>query len=189
MKTSKMGRTIAEKQATRRDILRRVLSIVLLLLSAVPMLGGGVCAMWVIPVIVCICMYEQPYFCMAAGIIGGIAIDLATGAALGTNAIYLVIFATAASMLFSHLLAKSFLHYLPVTALCALLHGGLRYGIQAWLLRRPDCDVLWSAVLWPSFQKTILVAVLIYLLYLPIARLLTKRVQSMDAAAVQRPTP
>ncbi len=188
MKTSKMGRTIAEKHASRRDILRRVLSILLLLLSTVPMFGGGVCAMWVMPVIVCICMYEQPYFCMAAGIIGGIAMDLVTGTAIGTNAIYLVIFATAASMLFSHLLAKSFLHYLPVTAICVLLHGGLRYSIQAWLLRRPGSDVLWSAVLWPSIQKTMLAAVFIYLLYLPIAKLLTKRVHSMDAAAVQRPT-
>ncbi len=188
MKTSKMGRTIAEKHASRRDILRRVLSILLLLLATVPMLGGGVCAMWVMPVIVCICMHEQPYFCMAAGVIGGIAIDFVTGAAIGTNAIYLVIFATAASMLFSHLLAKGFLHYLFVTAICVLLHGGLRFGFHAWLLRREGAAELWNAVLWPSIQKTMLAAILIYLLYLPIAKLLTKRVHSMDAAAVQRPT-
>lgn len=189
MKTNKMGRTVAEKHATRRNILRRVLSMLLLLLSAVPMLGGGVRALWVIPVIVCICMYEHPCFCMMASVIGGIAIDLATGAAIGTNAIFLVIFATAASLLFSHLLAKRFLHYLWVTAFCALLHGGLRYSIQAWLLQRPGCNTLWSAVLLPSIYKTMVAAVVIYLLYLPIAKLLTKRVQTIDTAAVQRPSP
>ncbi len=186
MKASKMGRTVAEKHASRRDVLRRVLSVFLLLLAVVPMLGGGVCALWVVPVMICICMYEQPYFCMAAGVIGGIAIDLVSGTALGTNAIYLVIFATCASMLFAHLLTPSFLHYLFVTAVCVLLRAGIIYCIQAWLLHRDGSAVLWNEVLLPSFLRTIPVAILIYLLYLPIAKLLTKRVQSMDTAALQR---
>ncbi len=188
MKTARMGRTIAEKRTGRRNVLRMVLGVILLLLSAVPMLGGGVCALWTIPAAMCICMYEKPGFCMAAGVIGGLAIDFACGYPLGANAIFMVCFCTAASLLFAHLLAPGFLHYLFVTAVCTLLRSGIQYGLSVYFFHPGEGNVLWTEVLWPSAKKTMLAAFVIYLLYLPAAKLLNRRVHSMDAAAVQRPT-
>lgn len=186
MKTSRMGLTGAEKKSRRMTVCRKLLSLVLLLLSAVPMLGGGVCALWVIPAAMCICMNEEPYFCMAVGVIAGIAIDIACGSALCANAIYLVCFCTGASLLFDKLLRKSFVHYLFLTIVCLLLRAAASYSVTVLLKGTEGREALWQEMLLPSLLKTIPAALLIYLFYLPIARLLTKRVHSMDAAAMQR---
>ena len=86
-KPLRQRRTSSEQRTRRRNLIRKALSILLLLLCAVPMLGGGLQPLWVIPAAVCICMNEDLYFCMAAGVIAGLAIDLACGSILGVNSI------------------------------------------------------------------------------------------------------
>lgn len=46
--------------------------------------------------------------------------------------------------------------------------------------------MFWNSILLPSALLTLAAALLVYLLYLPLTRLLTKRVRSMDAAAIRR---
>lgn len=186
MKSRRIGRTGAEKRTRRMHIARKVLSILLLLLCAVPMMGGGVRALWVIPAVMCICMNEEPYFCMAAGVIAGICIDLACDSPLCANAIFLVCCCTAASVLFSRVFRRSFVNYLGLTLLCVLLRAGVSYGLTVLIHQIQGKEALWNEMLLPSAIGTMVAALPVYLLYLPVSRLLTKRVRSMDAAAVHR---
>lgn len=183
---SRKRRTRSEQRTRRRNFIRKTLSLVLLLLCAFPMLGGGLQPLWVLPAAVCISMNEDLYFCMAAGVAAGFCIDLACGSVLGTNAIFLVIACTAVCLLFEQILRRTFLHYIVLTAGLTFLHSGLRYVIQVGAFRRPGRELFWQEVLLPSALLTLLAAVIVYLLYLPLSRLLTKRVRSMDAAAIRR---
>ena len=186
MKIKRSSRTGAEKKLRWMNAARKTLSLVLLLLSAIPMLGGGVKGLWVIPAAVCICMQESMYFCMLMGVISGILIDLACDSALCANAIFMVCFCTAASLLFSQLLRHSVLHYLFMTAVCTFLRAGASYLFTAVLFRTESRSVLWSAILLPSAYRTMLAAIPVYLLFLLLTKLRTGRVRSMDAAAVRR---
>lgn len=185
-KPQRKKRTRSEQRTARRNFLRKTLSLMLLLLCAFPMLGGGLQPLWVLPAAVCISMNEDMYFCMAAGVIAGISMDLALDSVLGANAIFMVIACTAVCLLFEQLLRRSFLHYAVLTTVLVFLHSALRYLIGAGIFMRPGRELLWQKVLLPSALLTLAAALIVYLLYLPLARLLTKRVRSMDAAAIRR---
>ncbi|MBR3447636.1 MAG: rod shape-determining protein MreD [Oscillospiraceae bacterium] len=185
-KQHRQRRTGSEQRTLRRNRVRKILSLLILLLCAVPMLGGGTHALWVIPAAICICMNEDLYFCMAAGVIAGFCIDLACGNALGTNAIYMVCFCTLVCLLFEQILRRTFLHYMVLTAACAFLHSILRWVLTAGIFRTPGRELLWTDLLIPVSLRTVLAAVPVYLLFLPLSRLLTKQVRSMDAAAIRR---
>ena len=72
MKIKRKSRTSAEKKKRRMNLGRQVLSILLLLLCGIPMLGGGVQALGVIPAAICISMNEDVYFSMFAGVLSGL---------------------------------------------------------------------------------------------------------------------
>lgn len=186
MKISRPSRTRSERKTMRRNAIRKTLSLLLLLLCAVPMLGGGVQPLWVIPAVICICMHEELYFCMFAGVLAGFSIDIACDSNLGANAMYLVCFCTACSLLFAQLLRRSFLNYFLITMICVMLRSGMTYLLTAVLFRVAGREILWQRVLLPSALMTLIAAIPVYLLYLPCAKLLTKRVKSMDAAAIRR---
>lgn len=179
-------RTRSEQRTLRRNFIRKMLSMILLLLCAVPMLGGGLQPLWVLPAAVCICMNEDLYFCMAAGVAAGFCIDIACGSALGTNAIFMVIACTAVCLLFEQIFRRTFLHYIVLTAGLVFLHSLLRYVVRVGAFQTAGRELFWQKVLLPSAGLTLLAALIVYLLYLPLSRLLTKRVRSMDAAAIQR---
>ena len=185
-KQQRQRRTRSEQRTLRRNGLRKTLSILILLLCAVPMLGGGTHALWVIPAAICISMREDVYFCMAGGVIAGLCIDIACGSELGANAIYMVCFCTLVCLLFEQILRRTFLHYMVLTAACAFLHSILRWFLSAGLFRTPGREILWTDLLIPVAVRTVIAAVPVYLLFLPLARLLTKHVRSMDAAAIRR---
>ena len=179
-------RTTSEKRIRRRNLLRRCISVLILLLSAVPMFGGGVQPLPVIPAVICIAMYEEFYFSVFCGVLGGLLIDTACLSPLGSNAIYLVCAVTAVWLLFKGLLRRSFLHYILVTAAAVFLRCALLYLFTQVLMRTESRGVLWSTVLLPSSELTLLAALPVYWLYLPCERLLNRRVRSMDAAAVHQ---
>lgn len=185
-KQQRQRRTGSEQRTLRRNRLRKALSLLILLLCAVPMLGGGVHALWVIPAAVCISMNEDLYFCMAGGVIAGFCIDIACGNALGINAIYMVCFCTLVCLLFEQILRRTFLHYMVLTAACAFLHSILRWMLSVGMFRTPGRELLWTDLLIPVSVRTVLAAVPVYLLFLPLSKLLTRHVRSMDAAAIRR---
>ena len=185
-KTMRQRRTSSEQKTRRRNFIRRALSLLLLLLCTVPMLGGGLQPLWVIPAAACISMNEDLYFCMAAGVIAGFGIDLACGSPLGVNAISMVIFCTAVCLLFEQILRRTFLHYFVLTSAGVFLHGSLRYLLTVGIFRTEGRELFWGKILMPSALLTLAAAVIVWLLYLPLSRLLTKRVRSMDAAAIRR---
>ena len=185
-KQQRQRRTRSEQRTLRRNFIRKTASLLILLLCAVPMLGGGVHALWVIPAAVCISMNEDMYFCIAGGVAAGFCIDLACGNALGTNAIYMVCFCTLVNLLFEQILRRSFLHYMVLSAACAFLHSILRWVLTVGIFRTEGRELLWQGLLIPVAVRTVIAAVPVYLLYLPLSRLLTKRVRSMDAAAIRR---
>lgn len=160
--------------------------MLILLLCAVPMLGGGVQALWVLPAAICISMYEEMYFCMAAGVIAGLLTDLACGSVLGANAIFLVCYCTLVSLLFEQILRRSFWHYLVLTAGGTFLRSILSWILTVGIFRTPGREMLWQTVLLPSALLTVAAAIPVYLLYLLPFRLLIKRVRSMDAVALRR---
>lgn len=178
--------TNAEKKTRRMNLWRHICSFLLLLLAAIPMLGGGVRAMWVIPAAVCICMNEDVYVSMAAGVVAGLLIDFTTGAVLCANAMYLAVVCTFISLLFRQFFKRRFVSYIGITALCVFLRAGGSYLMTQVLFQVEDREILWHDVLLPSCLWTLPVAVVIYLAFLPVSRLLTRRVKSMDAAAIHR---
>lgn len=186
MKHKHQNHTRAEIRISRRNFLRKTVSILLLLLCIIPMLGGGVQPLWVIPAAICIAAREDFYFSMAAGVIAGFGIDIACNNVLGANAIFMVCFCAAVTFLFTQLLRPGFFNYLWLTALCAFLRAGLLYFLTAAIFRTEGREMLWQTVLLPSSLLTILAAVPVYLLYLPCIKLLTSRVRTMDAAAIRR---
>ena len=186
MKINRARQTGAEKKTRRKNFWRRVLGILLMLLAAVPMLGGGVQAIWVLPAAVCICMNEDVYFSMFAGLCAGLCIDLACGSPLGANAIYMVCVCTFTSLLFRNLLRRSFLNYLVVTLVSTFLRAGAAYFLTQVLFGKADRAVMWREIYLPSSVLTLIVALPMYLIYLPLTKLLTKQVKSMDAAAIHR---
>ena len=185
-KPRRKSRTRAEQRTIRRNFIRKTLSLVILLLCIFPMLGGGMQPMCVIPAALCISMNEDMYFCMAAGVIGGFGMDLACGTPLGANAIFLVIVSCAVCLLFEEILRRSFLHYILLTAAAVFAQAGLTYLFRTVIFRTAGREVLWERYLLPSALWTLAAAVVIWLLYLPLSRLLTKRIRSMDAAAIRR---
>ena len=180
------NRTRSEIKESRKRLLRRILGILLLLLCFVPMLGGGVQPLLSIPAAIIISMYDSAYFCMLTGVIAGLEIDLACDHPLGANAMLMVCFCTFVWLLFSQVLRPGFFYYLLLTACCALLRAGIEYLVTGVLFQAEGREVLWQQTLLPSFLYTVICAVPVFLLYLPCIRLLTRRVKSMDAAAVRR---
>ena len=162
-----------------------VLSLILLLIAAVPMLGGNVQPLPVIPALVCIAMNEDLYFSMFCGVLAGFLTDIACGSYLGANGIFYVLFVTVLWLLFTELLHRSFLHFLLLTAAGTFLHAAIRCLFAVIQTGGEGGAVLWRAVLLPSALLTLLTALPVYALFLPSGRLLSHRVRSMDAAAVQ----
>ena len=179
-------RTRSEQRTARRNFFRKTLSLLLLLLCVFPMLGGGLQPLWVLPAAVCISMNENMYFCMAAGVIAGLSMDIACNTTLGINAMFTVIACTAVCLLFEQILRRTFLHYFVLTAGLIFLHSGLRYLVTVGIFRQAGREMFWHEVLLPSALLTLAASVIVYLLFLPLSRLLTKRVRSMDAAAIRR---
>lgn len=185
-KPRRKRRTRSELRTSRRNFIRKTLSLILLLLCIVPMLGGGVQPLYVIPAAVCISMNEGIYFCMAAGVIAGFGIDLACASPLGVNAIFMVIVCTAVCLLFEQIFRRTFLHYFVLTAGTVFLHSALSYLLNVGIFRTAGREMVWQKILLPSSVVTLIAAAVIYLLFLPLSRLLTKRVRSMDSAAIMR---
>ena len=185
-KPQRKKRTRSEQRTARRNFFRKTLSLLLLLLCVFPMLGGGLQPLWVIPAAICISMNEDMYFCMAAGVIAGLSMDLACNTTLGINAMFMVIACTAVCLLFEQILRRTFLHYFVLTAVLIFLHSALRYLVTVGIFRIEGKELFWRNILFPSALLTLAAAVIVYLLYLPLSRLLTKRVRSMDAAAIRR---
>ena len=73
-----------------------------------------------------------------------------------------------------------------LTALCTFLRAGLTYLLTAVIFSVNGRETLWQRVLLPSCLLTLAAAVIVYLLYLPCMKLLTKKFRSMDAAAIRR---
>lgn len=180
------SRTTTEKRIRRRNLLRMGLSVLILLLSAVPMFGGGVQPLPVIPAVICIAMQEEFYFSLFCGALGGLLIDTACMSPLGSNAIFLVCAVTAVWLLFKGLLRHSLLHFLCVTAAAVFLRCALLYLFTQVLMQTEGRTVLWTAVLLPSSLWTVVCALPVYWLFLPLRRLTAGRGHSMEAAAANR---
>ncbi|MCR5306657.1 MAG: rod shape-determining protein MreD [Oscillospiraceae bacterium] len=172
MKMKRKSRTTSEKRTRRRNLLRTCISVLILLLFAVPMFGGGVQPLPVIPAVICIAMYEEFYFSVFCGVLGGLLIDTACFSPLGSNAIYLVCVAAAVWLLFKGLLRRSFLHYICVTAAAVFLRCGLLYFFTQVLMQNEGRAVLWTNVLLPSSLWTLVTALPVYWLFLPCERFL-----------------
>jgi cell shape-determining protein MreD len=179
------SRTCSEKKEIRKLFLRRTLGILLLILCYVPMLGGGVQPLLSIPAAVLISMYDSAYFSMLVGVIAGLEIDLACAHPLGANAMFTVCFCTAVWLLCSRVIRPNFIYYFLLTTCCALMRTGIEYLVTAVIFQVDGREILWELTLFPSFVRTLIAALPIYLLYLPCIRLLTKRVKSMDAAVLR----
>ncbi len=184
-KMSRPNRTRSEKKTRRRNALRMVLSLLLLLLCAFPMFGGGVQPLSVIPALVCICMNETFYFSIFCGALSGLLIDVACGSVLGSNALFLLVFSAFASLLFERLLRPGFWHFLWLTFVCAAGRGALSYLLTAVLFRVEGRELLFREILLPSLILTMIISLLVYLLYLPCGRLLTKRVRPLSNAVMR----
>ena len=186
MKHSRRTRTRSERRTARRNYLRMALSLILLLLWAVPMFGGRVQPLPVIPALICIAMNEEFGFVIFCASAAGLLTDLACRYPLGATAIYFVIACAAVWLLFAELLRRGFLYWLLLTAVCTFLHAFLVWVLPLVSQSAAERSVLWTTVLLPSAGWTLLFALPVYLCYLPCGRLLTRRVRTMDAAAIRR---
>lgn len=188
MKIKRKSKSSSEKKKRRMNFWRQLLSTLLMLVCAVPMLGGGVQPLWVIPAAICIAMNEDVYFSMFAGVLAGLLIDFACGSVLCANAVYLVCVCTFVSLLFTSLLRHTFLNYFLMLLISTFGRAGSSYLLTQVLFQREGRELFWQQIQLPSCMLTLVVGVVVYWLYMPLTKLLTRQVKSMDAAAIYRET-
>ncbi|MDD3692810.1 MAG: rod shape-determining protein MreD [Oscillospiraceae bacterium] len=137
------------------------------LLSAKPLL--------IIPVVVCIAMFEGPVDGAAAGVCGGILWDLFSDRLLGFNALILLILCCACGLMSQLLIRNNLLSTLMMTAATLFVQGILSWFFYDLLL---DFENSLTALLYftlPGIFYTLILTPPIYLAVYAVARILRNR--------------
>ena len=115
-----------------------------------------------IPLSLCISMSEDELVSAITGIFCGLLNDIALGKLIGYNAILLLLGCVFTSLLFKHLLRKSFLNIFILTvfysSICFLLDYFFYYVIWDY----SNTDILLKKFMLPEFLLTVLALIIIY---------------------------
>ncbi|MBQ8928147.1 MAG: rod shape-determining protein MreD [Oscillospiraceae bacterium] len=155
------------KSQERRHVLLQIVQWVLFaLLIAVCFLletaGSFLKPLLLIPLALCIASHCGEIQATAVGMIAGFLIDLGCGRFLGSNAVLLVIFCVAVSLLYRYYLRQKLLNIVLLTAVCAFAQGYLDYMFCYGIWGLADVGLLYRHVTLPVSLMTTASSVLLY---------------------------
>ena len=138
-----------------------------------------------LPLALCIASHTGELQAMAVGAVCGLLLDLACGKLLGFNAFLLVIGCVLVSLLYRYFLRQKLINMLLLTAVCALIQGGLDYVLYYALWGYEDVFLIWQKIIFPSCLMTIVSSVFFYFINKKIAETCgSRRINQLEKAIV-----
>ena len=131
--------------------------------------GSAYKPLLLIPAALCIASHTGELQAMAVGASCGLLLDLSCGKLLGCNAFLLVIICVLISLLYRYFLRQKLINMLFLTAVCALIQGGLDYVLYYAVWGYEDVFLIWQKIIFPSCLMTTASAVIFYFLIKKIA--------------------
>ncbi len=122
-----------------------------------------------LPAALCIASHTGEIQAMAVGMACGLLLDLACGKLLGFNAFLLVAGCVLISLLYRYFLRQKLINMLFLTAICALIQGGLDYVLYYAVWGYEDVFLIWQEIIFPSCLMTTASSVIFYFLIKKIA--------------------
>lgn len=136
---------------------------------------GGSRPLLVIPVAVCIAMFEGPIGGAAAGIAGGILWDLFSDRLLGFNALLLLFICGACGLLAQLLIRNNLISSLLMTAAALITQGVLDWFFNVVLVSQPEPIYALLHFTLPDMLYSLILTTPIYFIVYAAARKLRKR--------------
>lgn len=120
-------------------------------------------------VALCIASHTGELQALTVGAVCGLLLDLACGKLLGFNAFLLVIGCVMVSLLYRYFLRQKLINMLFLTAVCAVIQGGLDYILYYAVWGHEDVILIWQNIIFPSCMMTTASSVIFYFLIKKIA--------------------
>lgn len=136
---------------------------------------GGSHPILVIPVVVCIAMFEGPIGGAAAGIAGGILWDLFSDRLLGFNALLLLFICCACGLMAQLLIRNNLLSSLLMTAAALFSQGILDWFFNVVLLSESEPVYILLHLTLPNMLYSFVLTPIIYFIVYAMARKLRNR--------------
>lgn len=136
---------------------------------------GGARPILVIPVVVCIAMFEGPIGGAAAGIAGGILWDLFSDRLLGFNALLLLFICCACGLMAQLLIRNNLLSSLLMTAAALFSQGILDWFFNVLLLSKSEPLYTLLHLTLPNMLYSFLLTPILYFIIYALARKLRSR--------------
>lgn len=129
----------------------------------------------IIPIVVCIAMFEGPVGGAAAGVAGGILWDIFSDRLLGFNALLLLIICCACGLMSQLLIRNNLISSMLMAAAALFAHGLIDWFIYDLMLEndQPLNTLLWYTA--PGFVYSLLLTPPLYFAVYFVARLLRNR--------------
>lgn len=162
-----------KRQKGRYTVLQTIQWILFGLLAIVCYLleTSGSCTkpLLLIPLALCIASHTGEIQAAAVGMLCGFLLDLSCGKLIGYNAIWMMLSCVGVSLLYSYLLRHKLVNMLFLTAICALIQGGLDYIFYYAIWGHENVELIFYRVILPSCCMTIASAIVFYFLIHKIA--------------------
>lgn len=136
---------------------------------------GGAHPLLVVPVVVCIAMFEGPIGGAAAGIAGGILWDLFSVRLLGYNALMLMMICCFCGLMAQLLIRNNLLSSMLMTAAALLVQGLLDWFFNHVLISQPEPLYALTHITLPNMAYSLILTPLLYWIVYRVARALRKR--------------
>ncbi|HCA30883.1 MAG TPA: rod shape-determining protein MreD [Ruminococcaceae bacterium] len=136
---------------------------------------GGARPTLIIPVVVCIAMFEGPVGGAAAGVAGGILWDVFSDRLLGFNALLLLIICCICGLLSQLLIRNNLISSMLMAAAALVFHSLIDWFIYDLMLEN---DQALNVLLWftlPGFIYSLILTPLLYYVIYSVAKLLRNR--------------
>lgn len=125
-----MNIDIKRKKEKRNAVIRWILYGLMLAVSYIYMTTAPLnlrTPLFVIPVAMCISMFEEPFDAAIAGCVAGLLLDTAQGTLIGISGIIMLWCCLASSMLFHFFMRKHILNIIMLNAAALLIQGFIHY--------------------------------------------------------------
>ncbi len=150
--------------------------------------GSMIKPLLLIPIGLCIASHMGEIRAMLIGAACGVLLDLACGKLIGSNAICMILLCVGTSLLYHYLLKQKWFNMLWLTALCALIQGGMDYLFYYVIWEHENVSLIWENIILPSCWMTALSSVPIYFIIHGIAETCgSYREQKLEKASLSYP--
>lgn len=136
---------------------------------------GGARPLLLIPVTVCIAMFEGPVGGAAAGVAGGILWDLFSDRLLGSNALLLMILCCACGLLSQLLIRNNFISSSIMTACVLVVHGLADWFFYEVLTQHDEMVYALFHFTLPAIGYSLVLTPLVYFAVYAVSRMLRNR--------------